>query len=173
MIEAVRSGETKDAAAKALAEVVAGAIGTKLIMATIGEIALVFAHAPTHRGDTLADLLETVAPAAASKQAYVVERMDPASHRIVPVAVATWAFVSPAVDARLTRAVSGRLRLAAPEWTSGDIAWLVDLVGEAPAIRKAVDWLLAGPFKTRPAKIAARDAQGRYSVRTLSEFSAT
>jgi hemolysin-activating ACP:hemolysin acyltransferase len=77
-----------------------------------------------------------------------------------PIAVATWAFVSEEVDARITSDLSRRIRLRPDEWKSGDIVWIVDLVGAPVGVANAVQWLKAGPFKERGARIVVRDASG-------------
>jgi hypothetical protein len=52
---------------------------------------------------------------------------------------------------------------------SGEIAWIVDLVGAPVGIAKAVEWLKAGPFKEREAVLISRDRSGPRVV-TLDEF---
>ena len=75
----------------------------------------------------------------------------------MPVITASWAFVSPQVDARLSK---GQVKLAPQEWKSGTILWLIDIIcpGACPGPRpgggmaEAVKELKAQVFQGRPVK---------------------
>ena len=78
---------------------------SKLISASIGEIAVVFARAEATKHHQLADIEWLIMPAVLSGQFYVVEATDKQSGVSAPVAAVTWARVSAEVDQRLTENV--------------------------------------------------------------------
>lgn len=84
-----------------------------------------------------------------------------------PIAVATSALVSEEVDRRLVSDLSHRIRLRPDEWKCGEIAWIVDLVGAPAGVTNAVQWLKAGPFKEREAKLVVREASGAARIETI------
>jgi hemolysin-activating ACP:hemolysin acyltransferase len=145
-----------------------GAAASALVSASIGEIALVYSRVPAHKHYSLADIEWLILPAALNGQFYVAQAAHKDSGFRAPVAVATWAFVSEDVDRRLSADLTHRIRLRPDEWKSGDIAWIVVLVGAPAGARQALQWLKAGPFKERSAKLVVRDAQGTARVESLS-----
>lgn len=87
-----------------------------------------------------------------------------------PIAVVTWARVSPEVDRRLTETIASGQRLKPAEWTGGDIWWVIDTVGDPRGLSVAMKALLAGPFKDREVRIAVRDGGGAVRVEALREL---
>jgi hemolysin-activating ACP:hemolysin acyltransferase len=148
-----------------------GAAASKLFAASVGEIVAVFSRSPAHKHYSLADIEWMVLPAVAAGQFYVAEAADKERGFRAPIAVATWALVSEEVDRRLQGELSRRIRLRPDEWRSGEIGWIVDLVGAPAVARQALRWLKAGPFKERPAKLVVRDATGEAGVETLERIS--
>jgi cytolysin-activating lysine-acyltransferase len=144
-----------------------GAAASKLVAASIGDIALVLARSPGARHNFLADIEWLVLPAVFSGQFYVVEAANQETGFCAPIAVVTWALVSEEVDRRLEADLSGRIRLKPEEWKSGEIAWIVDLVGASAGVRRALQWLKAGPFRERLAKLVVRDASGVARVEAI------
>ena len=143
---------------------------SKLVAARIGDIAFVFCRSPAHKFFSFADMEWLVLPPVVHSQYYISELVDPQTGAHAPVAVATWAFVSEEVDLRLRQNLSQHIRLRPDEWKCGEIAWIVDFAGDPRGVAHAAQWLLAGPFKDRAAKIVVRDAQGQPRLETLDRL---
>lgn len=167
-IEDAASGAAPDPA-QPLTPAMLGAAASKLAAASVGDIAVVFSRSPAHKHYSLADIEWMIMPAVSHGQFYVAEAMNKESGFRTPIAVVTWALVSEEVDQRLSADFSHRIRLRPDEWKSGDIAWIVDLAGAPVGIRHALQWMKAGPFKDKDAKLVVRDAQGAARVETLDE----
>ena len=148
------------------------AAASKLFAASVGDIVSVFSRSPAHKHYSLADIEWMVLPAVAAGQFYVVEAADKERGFRAPIAVATWAFVSEEVDRRLRGDLSRPIRLRPDEWKSGEIGWIVDLVGAPTGMRQALTWLREGPFKERKAKLVtgAGTGTGRARVETLDSL---
>jgi hemolysin-activating ACP:hemolysin acyltransferase len=149
----------------------AGATISTLVSIGVGGIAVVFSRSPTHKHYSFADIEWLILPAVLHRQFYVAEAANEGTGLRGPIAVATWAFVSDEVDALLARDLSRLVHLRPDEWKSGEVAWIVDLVGEPRGVAAAVEWLRAGPFKERTAKVVVRDAKGVARVETLDKLS--
>lgn len=144
-----------------------GAAFSKLFAASIGDMAVVFSRSAAHKHYSLADIEWMVLPPVAAGQFYVVEAMDKERGFRAPVAAVTWAFVSEEVDRALQQQAGPMRRLRPGEWKEGTIGWLIDAAGEAAAVRNALQWLAAGPFKERSLKMILRGAGGAVEVTTL------
>ena len=139
---------------------------------TVGKIAIVYSRSPTLGRCSLADIEWLILPAVQNGHFHVVEAADGHAEPRGPIAAATWAFVSPEIDARLSSDCSRRVGLRPDEWESGDIGWIVDWAGDPSGVASALAWLKAGPFRNRNAKIVVRDLSGRARVATLDEIAA-
>ena len=157
-------------AAPALDKRQIGAAASALVAASIGEIALVLARSPETKHNFLADLEWLVLPAVFNRQFYVVQAANQKTGFRAPIAFVTWALVSGTVDRRLEADLGQRTRLKPEEWKSGEIGWIVDLVGAPAGVQRALQWLRAGPFREREAKVVVRDAKGAARVATLGEL---
>ncbi len=71
------------------------------------------------------------------------------------------------VDAKLTKTAGTQIRLRPDEWTSGEILWLVDLVGDPKGISVALSALMRGALKDQTVKVAVLDAAGVAKIDTL------
>ena len=147
-----------------------GAAASALVSAAIVEIAVVTSRSPEHKRYSLTDIEWLILPAVLRGQFTVAQAARKDTGFRAPVAVATWAFVSEEVDRRLSADLTHRIRLRPDEWKCGDIAWIVDLVGAPAGIANAVQWLKAGPFKEREAKVVVRDAKGGARATTLDKL---
>lgn len=165
-IEDPASGAAPGSASR-LTPAMLGAAASKLVAASVGDIAVVFSRSPAHKHYTLADIEWMILPAVAHGQVYVAEAMNKASGFRAPIAVVTWALVSEEVDRRLSADLSHRIRLRPDEWKGGDIAWIVDIAGMPAGTRHALQWLKVGPFKDRDVKLVVRDGAGRAQATTL------
>ncbi len=160
-------GGTEGGPTPAIDKLQLGAAASALVSAAIGEIAVVYSRSPEHKHDSLGDVEWLILPAVLRGQFYVAQAARRDNGFRAPIAVATWAFVSEEVDRRLSADLTHRIRLRPDEWKCGEIAWIVDLVGAPAGIANAVQWLKAGPFKEREAKVVVRDARGVAQVTTL------
>ena len=148
------------------------AAASALMWSSIGEIAVVYSRSPALNHHSLADMEWQILPAVLNGQFYVVKAANDMTGLRAPIAAATWAFVSPAVDARLSSDSSHRIRLRPSEWKCGEIGWIVDWAGDPPGVATAIAWLKAGPFRDRNAKIIVRDLGGQARVATLDDVAA-
>lgn len=162
-----------DNAAPQLDRAHVGAAISKLISASIGDLVVVMSKSPAHKHYSLADIEWMILPPVLAGQFYVAEATDPETGFRAPIAAATWARVSPEVDARLRENAGNPIRLRPDEWTSGDIHWLIDLVGDARGLKVALNMLLNGPLEGQQTHIAVRDAAGAAKVETLQELAAS
>lgn len=145
---------------------------SKLISAAIGEAVLVLSRSPTHKHFALADIEWMVLPPVLSGQAFISEATNKDNGTRVPIALVTWAGVSAEVDRRLTEGVGTPMRLRPDEWTSGDIVWIIDAVGDQRVVTGALARLLGGPLKDRDAKVVMRDGGGQLKIASLRDVAA-
>lgn len=115
-----------------------------------------------YRGATLGDLEWLVVPPLMTGQFAVMDAQI--NGQTVPVAVAFWALVSPEVDQRLSDTTVSFVRLRPEEWSSGDILWLVDVVGDPNAIPHLLQQLRPAVFKGQMAKIRRHGANSNVFV---------
>jgi len=147
-----------------------GAAQSKVIAASIGDMAVVLSRSPVHKHYSLADIEWMVLPAVFAGQFYTVETAHRERGFRVPIAIVTWAFVSDEIDVRLREGAKQRVRLRPDEWKSGDIGWLIEAAGDSKGLDAALQWLQAGPFKERTLNLITRDAQGTPTVSTLESL---
>ncbi len=84
-----------------------------------GEIVWLMTQSPLHRHFALMELEWMVMPALLLNQYRLFHDKDR------PVGAATWAFLSPEAEAKLSLSPP---RLRPDEWKSGDMCWLVDMI---------------------------------------------
>ena len=147
-----------------------GAAVSKLISATVGEIAVIFSRSPGHKHFTFADLEWMVLPAVLTGQFYVAEMMHKENGARAPVAVVLWASVSAETDKRLSENPGQRPLLRPYEWKGGDQLWIIDLAGEPAAVAGSLKHLTATQFKDRHVNMLLRDPEtGEARVVKLGE----
>lgn len=147
-----------------------GAAISKLISASIGDLVVVMSKSAAHKHYSLADIEWIVLPPVLAGQFYLAEATNPETGFRAPVAAVTWARVSAEVDAKLRESAGKPIRLRPDEWTSGDIHWLIDLVGDPRGLNNALKALLAGPFKETPATVLLRKADGSVAAEKLQDM---
>jgi cytolysin-activating lysine-acyltransferase len=143
-----------------------GAAFSKLRAASVGDMVVVLSRSPAHKHYSLADIEWMVMPPVSMGQFYIVEAMDQKHGFRAPIAAVTWAFVSDEVDQALQKQAESLRRLRPDQWNCGTIGWLLDAAGDVEGVRKALQWLAAGPFKDRPLKMTVGGA-GAAKVTTL------
>jgi hemolysin-activating ACP:hemolysin acyltransferase len=141
-----------------------GAAASRLVAASIGDVVLVLSRSPAHKHYAIADIEWMVLPAVMTGQFYVAQAADKERGFRAPIAVATWAFVSEEVDRRLQEGLPHRVRLGPHEWRSGEISWIIDLVGAPVGVKHTLAWMRMGPFKNKAPKIIVRDGRGQAGV---------
>ena len=158
---------------KSLDKTQIGAGLSKLVSASVGDIAMVFSRSPAHKHFSLADIEWMILPAVLHGQFYVAEAANTETGFRAPVAVVTWAFVSEEVDQRLRGEMPLRIRLRPDEWKTGEIGWIIDLAGDQRGLAVAINWLKAGPLKDKTANIAVNDATGAVQVLKIEDLFAS
>ena len=147
-----------------------GAVISKLVSASIGDIAIVFSRSPAHKHYTYADLEWMILPAVASGQYYVAEFQHAENGARAAAAAVLWASVSDETDQRLAASPGQKIRLRPDEWASGKHLWIVDLVGDPQVIVHTLQMLATTRFKDAPVKLAMRDGAGGARVETLQNM---
>jgi hemolysin-activating ACP:hemolysin acyltransferase len=133
------------------------------------QIVSVMSRASTHKYFTFADIEWLVIPPLVTGQFAVAEAKPQGNGPALPVALAFWAHVSPAVDKRLSENLDAPLRLRPDEWQSGDILWLVDIVGDRRVLGGFLRQLGGTVWKGRAPKMRAKDAEGKLIVKQLTD----
>ncbi len=131
------------------------------------QIVAVLMRAPNYRNLAIANLEWLVIPPLIAGQSRVAVSKLKVDGPVIPVAVALWARVSPSVDKRLSEKLDEAPMLRAAEWTSGDILWMIALVGEPDALAKLLPQVQKTVFKGRPVKLRVQQADGTTIVKTL------
>jgi len=94
---------------------------------------------------------------------------DKESGMLVPVGVALWARVSPAIDKRLSENLDEAVRLQPNEWASGDKWWLMVAAGDPRTVPAFVQQLEKTEFKGKQVKLRRRGPDGKVMVATIGE----
>jgi hemolysin-activating ACP:hemolysin acyltransferase len=142
-------------------------VSARLLM-RFGEVVSVMMRAQQFRDLPLKQLQEVVVPPLMLGQFLVAEAQSKAEGFVTPVAAALWARVSKEVDQRLSQNLEGPVQLAPKDWNSGDIGWLIVLVGNVQALAPLLKQLQETTFKGHPVKMRARGKDGKRVVTTLS-----
>lgn len=136
----------------------------------LGQIVSILTRNAQYRAMPLAELETMVLPALVSGQFLVVEAHSKENGIVVPVAMALWAVVSPEVDARLSANLEQNVRLAANEWKSGDIPWLMAAAGDQSALRPALQKLQDSAHNGRAFKLRIKEADGSLRIGTIDRL---
>lgn len=141
---------------------------------TFSQVVAVLMRDPNFRNLRLADLEWLVLPPIMAGQWKLGQTSAPAGPAkkqegavVIPVAVALWASVSPAIDKRLTENPDGRVDIKPNEWASGDIVWIIAAAGDPRAIPKLLKQLNDTDFKDRPVKLRVKGTDGKSKITTL------
>jgi cytolysin-activating lysine-acyltransferase len=147
-----------------------GAVMSKLVSASIGDIAVVFSRSPAHKHYTYADLEWMILPAVITSQYYVAEVEHKEIGARAPVAVVLWASVSDETHQRLSASPGQKIRLRPDEWKGGEHLWIIDVAGEQQVVAHALHTLVQTQFKETPVRLAVQDAEGRPRVEILQSM---
>lgn len=140
---------------------------------SFSQVVAVLMRDPVYKNLRLSDLETMVLPPIMAGQFRVAHA---ATHQgkkqtspFVPIAVALWARVSPAIDKKLSEQLDKPMQLPANAWASGDICWLITVAGDPRAVPKFLEQLQEKEFKGQQVKLRARDKDGKVVVRTLGK----
>lgn len=137
------------------------------IATALGGVVSVLIQSSDYKFHTLADLEWLIGPSIRLQQFALVEAANPKLGHVMPVAAVLWAFVSPEVDARLSRELDRPIRLLPQEWKSGTIPWIVVAAGDPKAVMPLIQQLTETTFASNPPKLRLRNAEGKLSVGRL------
>jgi cytolysin-activating lysine-acyltransferase len=142
------------------------AVMAKQMAASLGELVLLLMRSPAERHHTLGDLEWLVAPAIVHGQFAIAEAQAKDTGIVTPIGAVLWAFVSPEVDQRLSDTATP-LRLKPNEWRSGDIPWIVFILGDTRVLGGLLQRLHQQVFTGKAPKMRVRGADGKISVGTI------
>ncbi len=139
----------------------------KQIAASFGEIVTLLLRSQTDRKRPIEDLEWMVIPALQTGQFAIADAQSKESGMVVPVGAVLWAMVSESVDQRLSQDLDQPMRLSPQEWRSGNIPWVMAAFGDTKVVGGLLQQLAANVFKSAPAKMRARNAEGKPFVGRL------
>jgi hemolysin-activating ACP:hemolysin acyltransferase len=134
---------------------------------SLGEIVSLMLRSSHFRSLPLGAIASLIGPAFSGGQ-YVIARAKNEAGAQVPVAACLWASVSADVDRRLSENLDKPMQLAAAEWKSGDIPWVVAALGDRRAVEPMLRQLQKVTLKGRPLKLRLRGQDGQSAVRALT-----
>lgn len=137
------------------------AIIAKQVAASFGEIVTLLLRSPGDRKRPLEDLEWMVVPALQTGQFAVAEAQSKENGMVIPAGAVLWAMVSADVDRRLSQNLDQPMRLEPQDWRSGSIPWIVAAFGDTKIVGGLLQQLAASVFKSQPAKMRARGADGK------------
>ena len=115
----------------------------------------------------MSELYHLVVPAVVNNQFNIAEVQNKKTGVTVPAAVALWACVSEEIDKQMVENIDRPIRLTAKEWNSGEIFWMIELLGDTRFIAPMLQTLNKTVFKGRPVKYKTVNAEGIVSVQLL------
>jgi cytolysin-activating lysine-acyltransferase len=139
----------------------------KQLSSAFGDIVTMLMRSQSERTRTLADLEWMVVPAMQTGQFAVAEAQQKETGMVTPMGVVLWAWVSEAVDKRLSAQLDKPMKLDPGEWKSGEIPWIVAAFGEPTVVNQLFQQLSKSVFTETPAKLRARDKDGKPFVGRL------
>ncbi|OAS18098.1 toxin-activating lysine-acyltransferase [Methylobacterium platani] len=110
------------------------------LQASIGEVVLALVSLPRYRHLAVSDLLSVVIEPL-TRDRIAIARTGGEGRLEETAGIAIWASVSDEVDAKIREQVQARVfpvRLKPEEWTSGETAWLLDVIAPSQRVATAV-----------------------------------
>ena len=138
------------------------------IQLKFGQIAAVLMRSPQHRQLPLSSLEALVVPPLLAGQILVAEATNKEQGFVTPIGAALWALVSSEVDERLSTNLDQPLQIAANEWKSGDIPWLIALAGDQRVLAPLVKGVQQNALQGKPLKMRTRDQDGNTVVTSFT-----
>ena len=137
--------------------------------AAFGEIVSVLMRTQPYRSMPLADLEWFVIPAIATGQCAITKSRRQESRSMFAVGVVLWASVSDEINNRLQNGLEALHRLKPQDWASGENIWLIEAVGEKPAVEKMLAKLRETRWQGKRVNALRRiDATGPVPAGSLS-----
>ena len=85
-----------------------------------------------------------------------------------PVGTVLWAMVSPEVDQRLSADPEQPMQLAATDWKSGEIPWIVAMAGDKNVMQPMLQRLNTNELSGRGIKMRMKDGEGKTRVAVVN-----
>jgi len=136
--------------------------------ATFGEIVMLLMRTSEYRGMPLRDLEALVMPPLVNGQISVATAQSNGSDVTTPVGAVLWATVSEEVAKRLASEAGKSIPLAAGEWKSGDIVWVVATAGGGRVLSEMLKQLSKREWDGKDVRIVVRPKGGEPTVATLA-----
>ena len=127
----------------------------KQLQAALGQIVALLTRTPGLQDLSIATVRTVVMPALSTGQFLLAEGRNRKTGRAGPLAAVLWARVSPQIDDAITRDRGQLMRMAEPDWKSGDIVWITLAVGDQNLTRQMIERLRTTSFKGQPVKLFA------------------
>ena len=173
------------------------ALHSKMVSASFGEMVTLLMKSPHYRHYNLSDLEWFLIPPLLTNQFLVVEvqlktpaskgdeqkspdQVDKAeaegpiadreaghSGVRIPIGMALWAKVSPEIDAKLSESLDSPIKLRPDEWRSGQINWLIEMIGDQQVMAGLYHKLKNDTFKGQSFKVRAQNEQGERFVKVV------
>ncbi|MEQ1717495.1 MAG: toxin-activating lysine-acyltransferase [Hyphomicrobium sp.] len=121
-----------------------------------------------YRDLRLKDLELLLLPPVVAGQCAIAQAKAGKDGPLVPVAVALWARVSPAIDKHLAQDLDKPVTISPNEWVSGDNVWIMLLAGDPKALPGFLQELLAKDLKGKTVKMRTTGKDGTRAVKVLS-----
>ena len=86
----------------------------------------------------------------------------------IPVGMALWAKVSPEVDTKLSENIDSPIKLRPDEWRSGEINWLIEIIGDQKIMAGLYEKLKKDVFKGQTFKVRAQNDKRERFVKEVS-----
>ena len=134
---------------------------------TFSQAVAVLMRSPDYRNLPISALEKVLLPPLILNQCRVALGGAQQQGLYLPVALAAWAKVSPAVDARLAANLDKPFLLQAAEWSSGDLVWLVTVAGEPTNLPDFLKQLYVREFMGKPVKMRVLGAGGKSEIKFL------
>lgn len=129
------------------------ALGAKMLTASFGEMVGILMGSSIHKHYSLADLEWLLVPAFLNNQFWVAEAHKKDGAITSPIGLALWAKVSKEVDEKLSANLDKPLRMRPDEWNSGEILWLIHVVGSSKIMQEMITQLQKITFEGKDFKI--------------------
>ena len=148
------------------------------LSSTFINVLAVLMRDPSFRNMRLSDLQWLVIPPVLTGQCRLGQTAmptklalaQPGGGKLLPVAVALWARVSDAIDARLAGSLDKLVDLRPAEWNTGENYWLMAVAGDPRAVPAFLGQLEARDFKDKNMKLRTRGPDNRMEVVTISAY---
>ena len=142
---------------------------SRIVHTVLGDLVHLMLQVPQQKARPLGDLEWAIVPGVLSGQFAMVHAQNKTNGVAMPVAAVLWARVSADVDRRLSDPPSQPLRLTPAEWTSGDIHWLVEAIGDQRVITNVLQGLRTKQWAGKTVKMKIRAADGTVTIQTLDQ----